>query len=500
MPVEDLGKSGRFEELRSLLESASFTEKAICTQLGLKQLSDFENHPSRRPVIAEAASACDVLIRLFIISQYEACSAVERFLCPQGLPLLEEMGMLVRDGERCYSTVTLYPIGDLFIASDRWSNPDDSLYTPPRDVVYPAIVENTRLFLNLLPSGSRGVFLDVGAGTGAAALAAAKSGSDHAWASDIADRCTRFAEFNGRMNGLTNFTAVTSDLYAGLGDQTFDRIVSHPPYVPTLSPTWVFHSGGEDGEQITRGVVEGLPQRLRDGGVFCCLTLGSDRKNRPFECRIREWLGERQGDFDVALVVRRTVKPEDYANRAHPLEQRRAHESQDWLNLFGRLEIETLAYGLIVIQRRNGALRPFTVRRQAPAQFRRDSWEWMLAWETAAAREDLPRLILDSRLGASRRTQFQVLHKLDDEGWTPREFVLQTDWPFEMSCQAQPWMAHLISLCDGKATGRDYLRMLQENEAIPAGISENEFADAVAPLVSGGFVEVEGFTLPQAAE
>jgi hypothetical protein len=60
-------------------------------------------------------------------------------------------------------------------------------------------------------------------------------------------------------------------------------------------------------------------------------------------------------------------------------------------------------------------------------------------------------------------------------------------------------MANLIALCDGRATGRDQLRVLVENEVLPRGIAEEEFAGAVAGLVSGGFIEVEGFRLPRAA-
>jgi hypothetical protein len=59
-------------------------------------------------------------------------------------------------------------------------------------------------------------------------------------------------------------------------------------------------------------------------------------------------------------------------------------------------------------------------------------------------------------------------------------------------------MANLISLCDGRATGRDQLRVLVENDVLPRAIPEDEFARAVAALVSGGFIEVEGFRPPRA--
>ena len=62
-----------------------------------------------------------------------------------------------------------------------------------------------------------------------------------------------------------------------------------------------------------------------------------------------------------------------------------------------------------------------------------------------------------------------------------------------MECDAQSWMAHLISLCNGQVTGRDALRILVEKSVFPKSTGEIEFAQAAASLVSGGFIEVEGY-------
>jgi methylase of polypeptide subunit release factors len=397
------------------------------------------------------------------------------------------MGLLAIDaaGGRCHGTVALYPLADLHIASDRWSNPDDTPFDAPSDTVYPAFIPNTRLFLEHVPLGECGSFLDLCAGTGIAAIMAARQGAREAWAGDIAERCTRFAEFNGRLNGVANFHPVTSDLYGSWG--SFDRIVAHPPYVPALQPKWIFFSGGEDGEEITRRIVQGLPAHLNDRGVFLALTMGTDRSDGPFESRVRGWLGEGGRDFDVALIVRKILEPLEFAARSR-------EESGAWKKLFARLGVESLVYGLMVIQRRNGARQTFTVRRQASPVSRRAPWEWLLAWESS----DKEGLILERPLHRGGDAEFQVRHRLEGSGWAPQQYTLQIQWPFSMECDAHPWMAKLISLCDGRATGRDQLRVLVENGAVPRGIEEEEFARAAAGLVSGGFIEVEGFRPPRA--
>jgi SAM-dependent methyltransferase len=504
MQIDRLGGSGKFAELREFLRSAGYTEEFLCERFGLERAEQFELHRGKRAPLPEAASAADILTALYLAGESVSLEQAERLVGGDGVGLLSGMGLLAMDagGGRWHGTVALYPLADLHIASDRWSNPDEAPFEAPNDTVYPAFIPNTRLFLMHVPLGACGSFLDLCAGTGIAAILAARQGAREAWAGDIAERCTRFAEFNGRLNGVANFHAATSDLYGSLGRcekdgwqaeapaPLFDRIVAHPPYVPVLQPKWIFFSGGEDGEEITRRIVQGLPAHLNDGGVFLALTMGSDRSDAPFERRIREWLGEGGRDFDIALIVRKIFEPLEFALRNR-------EESEAWKKLFARLGVESLVYGFVIIQRRTGARETFTVRRQASPGRRRAAWEWLLAWESAA-KEGVTRLILDRPLHRGCDAEFQVRHRLEGSGWTPQRYTLRTDWPFSMECDAHPWMANLIALCDGHATGRDLLGVLVENGVVPGGIAEEEFARAAAALVSGGFIEVEGFRPPRA--
>ncbi len=67
----------------------------------------------------------------------------------------------------------------------------------------------------------------------------------------------------------------------------------------------------------------------------------------------------------------------------HEFAARNREESEAWKKLFARLGVESLVYGFVIIQRRNGARQTFTVRRQASPGRRRAPWEWLLAWEGA---------------------------------------------------------------------------------------------------------------------
>jgi SAM-dependent methyltransferase len=494
-----LGKTGQFSELLELLRATDYGDEFLCRRFNLERAEDFEINAKKRSPLPVCESRADVLTALFLAGEAVAFDTVRKFFDAGKIALFEGMGLLQHETEcaRCFATIALYPVGDLYIASDRWNTHDGSPFTVEEDIVFPAFIPNTRLFLRHLPEQPCGIYLDLCGGTGVAALLTAKRGSQQAWSGDISDRSTRFAEFNRQLNGIRGVQAVTSDLYQRFENCRFDVISAHPPYVPTLQPKWIFYSGGHDGEEITRRIVEGLPDHLNDGGIFIALTMGTDRRGRPFERRVREWLGAGGKDFDIAFLAHREDDPQEFALRVNRETIRSPEETELWRRLFKSLEITALAYGFVCIQRRSGAHRTFTVRRQASPAALRAPWEWLLSWESAFCGERLEPLILDSPLHASRQTEFLVLHHLAEGSWSPASYKLRAQYPFNMECNAQPWMAHLISLCDGKTTGRDALRTLIQNKALPESTPEGEFARATASLVSGGFIEVEGFRLPR---
>jgi SAM-dependent methyltransferase len=377
---------------------------------------------------------------------------------------------------------------DLWIVSDRPNPLAGKPAQPFEDFVYPAMVPTTDLFLQLIPFGPCDAFLDVCSGTGIAALLAARSGAAHAYAFDITDRSTRFAEFNRRLNGITNVTAARGDLFEPAGRQTFDRIVAHPPYVPVAQPQLIFDSGGQDGEQVTRRIIEGLPRVLRPGGRFYALTMGSDRQ-QPFERRVREWLGATQADFDVALVSRSLLSPREWTAEWAVRYHGSATDVPAWRGFLRELGVKSLVYGLVMIQRRkSGDSRPvFTVRRQAGARTTPADHAWLLDWETAAA--SLSKDWLQTvRPRASLGARLRVEHQMTADGWVPDSYTLQAESPFDMESRAQAWTAQLLACADGVRTAAELLEELKSEGALHPDTPAAEFAQVLATLISGGFL------------
>jgi methylase of polypeptide subunit release factors len=123
-------------------------------------------------------------------------------------------------------------------------------------------------------SGMVGVYraLDIGCGTGAAAIAIA-----HAFplseviASDINPGALALTEINAGLAGTSNVNACHSDLYHDVSG-TFDLIVANPPYLNDKEQRCYRHGGGDYGEALSVAIVAGALERLNDGGSLFLYT------------------------------------------------------------------------------------------------------------------------------------------------------------------------------------------------------------------------------------
>ncbi|KAF4406341.1 MULTISPECIES: HemK2/MTQ2 family protein methyltransferase [Streptomyces] len=181
--------------------------------------------------------------------------------------------------------------------------------------------------------------LDIGTGTGALAVAAARRGA-RVTAVDASLRAVITCRINARLSAVTVRTR-RGDLLRPVPDGRYDLILSNPPYVPSplagpprrgRARAW---EGGHDGRYVLDRICADAPARLRPGGVLLLVqsalsgispTLDAlvragldaevtERRFVPFGPRLRErvaWLRERglllPGEDKEELVVIRAER------------------------------------------------------------------------------------------------------------------------------------------------------------------------------------------------
>ncbi len=207
-------------------------------------------------------------------------------------------------------------------------------------------------------------------------------------------------------------------------------------------------------------------------------------------------MGDRSPEFDVFVFERQLFDPIYIANQQAAKTRGGAEEIEEWKKLFDNHRLEQLAYSSFVIQRKAGCTAPVTVRRRLGLRLSSVEIEWLRVWETTAADPNFLQTILESKPAATHDLELHVIHRLKAGELAAQDFTLEARYPFTVNCAIRPWAAYLIPRCDGKTTARNLLAFLKENELLAADESEERFADFLCVLISGGFLEIEGFRLP----
>ena len=418
-----IGTEDQFESVRALLEECEFDEVGLGEPAG-------EDDPKA------------LLAALFLQATPTTTDRARHILPAGALDALEALGLVVRDGDECRASVLLYPLHGLHIASDFPREGGDE------DFVFPAISQQTHEYLALLPTANCDSLLEIGTGSGAAALIGARCART-VLATDVSPRCLHFAEFNRRLNSADNVAVAESDVYGGLAEETFERIIAHPPYVPWTGKQEIYRHGGADGEAIVRRVLEGLPARLRPGGRLYMAAMGADAAEGPVEDRLRAMLGAAASDFDIALVERETLTPLEFLLPWAAGEKMTFEEAWSLHEAFRRKNVERLVRFSLLVERHAEPRETRTLRRKGgqatsgPAlesllQSDPPAYAWLDWNELQALR---PRLNPYVRL--------EVVQLVDGGAWRPTTRVLVAEGPFAFRTDCPAWAADALPRLDG---------------------------------------------------
>ncbi len=503
IPPPKLLSEKEFRRLAEFLSQIDFSQAALGARIGVSGPLDYDTLKALPPRTGKAADALEVMLRLFIAGTQVSGLDIKEHIPEAIAQLLEQFGLLDRVANqpgKWAAQAMLYPVHDIWICSDRWSSPDGGPYHSFSEIVYPGNANNTIEFLNWIPGDRCETFLELCAGTGVLALLAAKHFAARAWATDIAPRSVHFSEFNRRLNGLENVVTLQGDLFDPVRNLQFDRIVAHPPYMPSLKRVEVYYDGGPDGEIITSTTLREAANYLKPQGKLFLQTLGTDRKSATFEQRIKGWVGSASERFHLAIIARRMIEPSRFAASSALRDGGGSELADQWNRFFKKAEITRLVYGLVILQGAEEGAEPFAVQRLVGSDSRLAEAEWLLRWECYCATKEGQAALLDELPRTSTRMEMQVTHKMRDGEFQPAGARLSTEYPFSLECAVPPWTGFLLAMADGSRTFADLFEECKQRRLLRADTPTEEFVRYSASLVSGGFLELEKWPLPKPAK
>src|SRR3954447_3788699 len=204
-----IGDRQQFAVARNFLKSAYSDDSNVLAD----RVGDFDpaKHSEEPP-----------LIRMFFLGRAIELSEWESVASPEVRTVFSDLGFTeAASNNRIRCSVLLYRTHGMYIASDRFMTDEGQVGRPAEDCVYYALTDTAHHYLYSLPSRPYGQVLDIGTGSGVAALILSPN-AKQVYATDIAPRCILFTEFNRQLNGFENIITREGSLYEPVEGLKFD--------------------------------------------------------------------------------------------------------------------------------------------------------------------------------------------------------------------------------------------------------------------------------------
>lgn len=308
---------------------------------------------------------------------------------------------------------------------------------------------------------------------------------------DVAERSALFAEFNGRLNGA-NISSLCGDVYAPVQGRQFKIITAHPPFVPATGQTMIYRDGGDNGEAVTRRIIEGLPVHLRVGGTCVILCVACDAQEKTFEQRAREWLGEAGNSFDLVFGLEKILSVGEVVDSIHArggnIGEAAATELRERLRSSGTRQF---VYGALFLRRCSGPVRQEPLRIGLDASGNAADFERLLAWRQHCRQPDFAAWLAQACPRLAPRLELTARHRMRNGQLVPSEFVFSIQAGFEAALRPDAWIVPLVARLEGAASVQQVFKTAQSADELPQGFTLEPFLDLVQRMIERGFLEVD---------
>jgi len=354
------------QALAADLDAADFRSDPLRRLWG-EEADDALARGLREPILRALGAregALATLGRLWVLGMPQPRAAVEAALERSGTAGAVALGLVSIDGDvvrpealiRPQSFVDADGVGEWWIASDL---DEIALGTAlPADHVLGVGGASRTLAELVVPiQVERG--LDLGTGCGIQALLIARHAATVV-ATDISSRALAFAELNAQLNGVRNIEFRLGSLFEPVEGESFDLVISNPPFVITPRASGVteyeYRDGGLIGDALVEQFLRGVTAHLAPGGIAQLLgnwesRWGTDSAGLD---RVRSWVAE---DLDAWVIQREELTPLGYAELwirdggTLPRDAEFTRLLTAWLDDFAERRVTAIGFGYILLRR-----------------------------------------------------------------------------------------------------------------------------------------------------
>lgn len=492
--------------LREALLGASFTADGLLELLGAPAyaaLARSETVPALRATRGD--TPLEALVRLFLLQQPVPHARVAGVL-PVDACL--ESGWLVRVGEEpagsddpgddVAATVDVRPYGgpageDWFIVSDLGCAVGGAGGIGSKDegVVLGVGGASTTL-AGITVRTPVSAALDLGTGSGIQALHAAQHAT-RVTATDLNPRALHITALTLALSGAPAADLREGSLFEPLRNgETYDLIVSNPPFVISPGARLTYRDGGMGGDDLCRSIVQGAGERLSEGGFAQFLANWQHVEGEDWQDRLRSWVPR---GCDAWIVQREVQDVTQYAelwlrdagdHRGDAAEYQARYDA--WLDEFEARKVRAVGFGWITLRKTSAAVPAITVEEwphpvEQPlgetvrAHF--DRLDYLRANDDAALLEDHFRLVAEI-------VQEQIgMPGAED----PEHVVLRQHRGMRRATQVDTVGAGFAGVCDGSLSAGRILDAIAQLMGEDPVLLRDRTPAQIRLLVEQGFLE-----------
>ena len=410
--------------------------------------------PARRAVDDDHGPLA-TLTRLWPLQATVSVDDLDRAL-PAMIGPLAAAGVITVDRDTVAATVDLRPYASDDGASG-WIFSDltpglDGLMTPVADDFVLGVSPASMTLAELTMREPVGAALDLGTGCGVQSLHLARH-ADRVVATDVNTRALQMAAATMRLNEVAAELRAGS-LYQPVPDETFDLIVTNPPYVmsPPGDSHLTYREAGFTGDELVRRVILEGAAKLNPGGSLQVLGNWAQLRDRPWQERLADWV--EQTGCDAHIVRREVLDAYEYieiwltdAGLVGTADYAEAYRR--WADYFDRLGIESVGMGWLQLTRA-GRTEPAVTIEDWPHPVEQPIGQ---AWTRRVAAVELERRLTDADL-LSRRWQLATDVRQETVGMPgladPEAIVLRQQRGFRRAVRADTALAGVLGACDGE--------------------------------------------------
>ncbi|WP_051172295.1 N5-glutamine methyltransferase family protein [Microbacterium indicum] len=488
------------------LRLAGFRSETLRAAWGV-EADDAIGRTLRTPALrglGDRDDALATLARLLIFGVAQPAAAVDAALPELGSAGLAALGLATVAGDDVTPTATVRPQsfhddrgpGEWIVAADI-----DELASGggPLDTDYVLGVGGASLTLaGLQLPTSAGRVLDLGTGCGVQALRARRY-ADQVVATDISARALDYARLNALLNGTDAIEARDGSLFEPVAGETFDRIVSNPPFVITPRATGVpeyeYRDGGLVGDALVERVVAGVGEHLEPGGIAQFLGNWETRGGERGLDRVRAWVERSPVPLDAWVVEREHLNPIEYAEMwirdGGTVPGSPEHDAllTAWLDDFAARGVTSVGFGYVLLRRAVGE--PTLARYESVPQPIPSEGGLGSHLAAALAAHDAQARLTDAQLSMlTLRAAPDVTearhHTPGSEN--PTVIELRQGGGFGRSLSADPALAGFVGACGGELTVGQIVGALAQLLEVDEDALSGALLPAARELLVDGFL------------